>query len=67
LGFKKYFWGFFLDFWGFCFSENSINFAFERGCGGVGGISPNFQYYKIEKKEKKKRARHDVYWRRFYC
>jgi hypothetical protein len=34
-----------------------------RGFGGV-GISPNFQYYKIEKKEEK-RADHDVYWRRF--
>jgi hypothetical protein len=61
---EKTFWDFQKDFWGFCFSENSINFAFERG--GVGGISPNFQYYKIEKKEKK-RARHYVYWRRFYC
>ncbi len=41
-----------MDFWGFVFIENSINFAFERGGGeGEGGISPIFQYYKIEKKE----------------
>jgi len=38
---EKTFWDFQKDFWGFCFSENSINFAFERG-GGGGDIVAQF-------------------------